>query len=384
MQHLDSKKSLIAAIIFSVMAVFAMMTGPIYIGALVDHLGFDFGQASLIVSLEYLGIALASLCAAFWMQQVSWKTAGLFAAAVIIAGNILSVSANSFEALRIIRFLVGFFGEGTAFVVAIAVISSTSDQQRNFGFSIAAQVTFGVIAMVVFPRVISGYGFSGLMFPLALLALLFSLAAIWIPSGASIDDGAGDDLAETTTASALPSLIVLLAMFIWCTGLGAIWNFVERIAIDQGGLTTAGAGDAIAVSTACAIAGGLIASALGSRFGSFLPVTVAITVQIIMIWFLQGEMSWIQFAMTAAFFQIFWNITGPFLMGAVAMTDPTGKVSLAIPAAQIGGLFLGLAFAGQMVNTSGLVLANYIAIGCCILALLVFAPIGLRLNQKSS
>jgi len=378
------KKALIAAIIFSVMAVFAMMTGPVYVGALMQHLGFDFGQASLIVSLEYLGIALASLCAAFWMHRVSWKTAGVFAAAVVIAGNVLSISASSFEALRIIRFLVGFLGEGTAFVVAIAVISSSADQQRNFGFSIASQVTFGVLAMVALPRIIESYGFAGLMAPLAVLALLFSVAAIWLPSGAGSDaaDAAGAEMGESK-GSALPALVVLFAMFVWCTGLGAIWNFAQVIA-EAGGLTTVQAGDAIGLSTACAIAGGLIASALGSRFGSLLPVAVALTVQMIMIWLLQGEMSWIQFAMTAAFFQIFWNITGPFLMGSVAMTDPTGKVSLAIPAAQIGGLFLGLAVAGQMIESNGLIAANYIAIGCCIAALLIFAPIGLRLSKQAA
>ncbi|MDG1462237.1 MAG: hypothetical protein P8R04_01605 [Gammaproteobacteria bacterium] len=381
--QVDSKQSLIAAIIFSVMAVFAMMTGPVYVGALIEHLEFDFGQASLIVSLEYLGIALASLCAAFWMHRVSWKTAAVFAAAVVIVGNFLSVTATSFEALRIIRFVVGFLGEGTAFVVAIAVISSTSDQQRNFGFSIASQVAFGVLAMLILPRVISSYGFAGLMLPLAVLALLFSVAAIWIPSGAPSDRAAADEVSEAPKASVAPALITLLAMFIWCTGLGAIWNFAEVIAT-AGGLTKTEAGDAIALSTACAVAGGLIASALGSRFGSLLPVATALTVQAIMIWLLQGQFSWIQFAMTAAFFQIFWNITGPFLMGAVAMTDPSGKVSLAIPAAQIGGLFLGLAIAGQMIESSGLSAANYIAIGCCIVALLLFTPIALRLGKQVS
>jgi len=377
--QVDSKQALVAAIVFSIMGVFAMMTGPVYIGALVGQLGFDAGQASLIVSLEYLGVALASLCAAFWMHKISWKVAGVLASIVIFVGNLLSVQQTSFEVLSVIRFVVGFLGEGTAFIIAIAVISSTKDQQRNFGFSIASQVTFGVLALVTLPRVIAAYGFAGLMVPLAILALLFSAAALWMPSGVSRAENAAEG---SSAGSIWPALIALLAMFIWCTGLGAIWNFAELIAV-AGGLTQTEAGDAMAFSTACAIAGGLIASALGGRFGSLLPVAVALSVQMVMIWLLQGEMSWIQFAMTAAVFQIFWNITGPFMMGAVAMSDPTGKVSVVIPAAQIGGLFLGLAVAGQLVTDTNLVPANYTAIICCVVALLVFAPVALRLSKQA-
>jgi len=380
--QIDSKEALIAAITFSVMGVFAMMTGPIYIGSLMDHLQFDFAQASLILSVEYLGIALASICAAFWLNRLSWQVAAAIAVSVVIAGNIVSGMQTSPDVLAVIRFLVGFLGEGTAFVIGIAVISSTSDQQRNFGFVIASQVSFGVLAMLVLPKIIAQMGFGGIMYPLAGLALLFALAIKWMPSGGVAPDPAAAE-AGAEKASAVPALIVLLAMFVWCTGLGSIWNFVERIAV-EGGLTSENAAYAISVSTACAIAGGVIAASLGNRFGSLFPVAVALFVQMVMIYLLQGEMSWWQFAATAAVFQIFWNITGPFLMGAVAMNDPSGRISVMIPAAQIGGLFLGVAVTGQLIAEQGLGAANQVAIVCCIAALLIFAPIALKGSKQAA
>jgi len=382
--QIDSKQALIAAILFSIMGVFAMMIGPVMITSLIVDLGFDEGQASLILAIEYLGIALASICAAFWLNRVSWKAAGALAASVIVVGNIVSGMQTSFEVLAVVRFLVGFLGEGVAFVIGIAVVSSTKDQQRNFGFVIASQVAFGVAANYILPNFfIPTMQFGGIMYPLAALALVFAFAVIWLPSGAAAPGADGDQAAAAGGGSVWPAVIALIAMFVWCTGLGAIWNFVSQIAI-EGGLTRESAGNAIAISSACAILGGIIASAIGARFGSFVPVAAAITVQVIMIWFLQGDFSFWQFVATAAVFQIFWNITGPFLMGAVSILDPKGQISVMIPAAQIGGLFLGLAIAGSAIGPGDLSPANQIAIACCILALLIFAPIGLKMSKPAA
>jgi len=382
--QIDSKQALVAAILFSVMGVFAMMIGPILITSLVADLGFDEGQAGLILAIEFLGIALASICAAFWMNRVSWQAAAALAAATVIVGNIFSGFQTSFEVLAVVRFLVGFFGEGTAFVLGIAVVSATKDQQRNFGFVIASQVGFGVVANYVLPNFfIPTMQFGGIMYPLAALAAVFAVAIVWMPSGAASQAGAADAVGGKAAGSVLPALTALLAMFVWCSGLGAIWSFVAQIAV-EGGLERAVTGNAIAISSACAIAGGIAASAMGSRFGSLLPVGIALTVQVIMIWFLQGEMSFWQFVMTAAIFQIFWNVTGPFMMGTVSMLDSVGKISVLIPAAQIGGMFLGTAVAGQMIGGSGLTAANQVAMVCCVIAFVIFAPVAMRIGKQTA
>jgi len=101
-----------------------------------------------------------------------------------------------------------------------------------------------------------------------------------------------------------------------------------------------------------------------------------------MIFLLQGQMSFLQFAVTAAIFQIFWNLTGPYLMGTIALSDNTGKVSLLIPTAQIGGFFLGPVIAGQFLTGQGFGPANTVAIVCCLLALALFIPTAMRLKRR--
>ncbi len=376
---LDSKGTIAAAILFSVIGVFALMTQPVSAIAFVDHLGFDPSQAPLVPAIEVLGGALCSLIAIFWIRKISWRTAGAFAIAVIIVGNILSSMQTDFTTLAIIRFVTGFFGQGTAFAVAIAIISGTKNTERNFALSIASQVGFGVIVMFTLPTAVENWGYAGIMIPLAVLSLAILPMLKFIPNTVA---GPIEMPEGSENVSIVPALIAILAMLVWCTGLGSVWGSIQLIGI-AGGLSAVDAGVALGISSAIAITGALTASALGDKLGRIPPVMVALTIQAVAIWFLKGDMSLFQFAATAAIFQIFWNLTGPYMMGAVAMNDATGRVSVTIPAAQTGGFFLGPAIAAGFMTDGRLLAANYVGIVCCVIAAVIFVPVALRLNKQT-
>jgi len=131
-----------------------------------------------------------------------------------------------------------------------------------------------------------------------------------------------------------------------------------------------------------AILGAFAATALGDKLGRIPPVTVALAIQAGAVFMLNGEMSLFQFAATAAIFQVFWNLTGPYLMGAVALSDTTGRVSVTIPAAQTGGFFLGPAIASAFMTEGSLFAANNVAMICFAIALIIFVPMALRLGKQ--
>ena len=374
----DKPTTIIAALLLSCVGVFAIMAGPIMTEVLVGALGLPADAAGQIFAVEALGTALAPLAATLWMGRVRWRTAAIFALLVVVAGNVVSSYQTTAGALTALRFAVGFLGQGTAFTLAIGIISSSAQKDRNFAFLIAAQVALGVLCFLLLPMPKDG-GIGGVLLPLAALALLTLATVGWIPQPATA--AAGHHAAAGGGGSATPALVALAVMLIWCTGLGAIWAFVKLIG-SSGGIDPAQVGVALGISTGVATLGALTASWLGDRIGRIIPVTVALLVQVVMIFLLQGQMSFLQFAVTAAVFQIFWNLTGPYLMGTIALSDNTGKVSLLIPTAQIGGFFLGPVIAGRFLTGQGFGPANTVAIICCLLALALFIPTAMRLNKR--
>lgn len=377
MDH-DKPITIAAAVALSCIGVFGLIPQPLIVGALQDVLGFSSQQAGLISAAEVFGAALASVFAAFWIKRVNWRVAALFAIAVVVAGNLLSSFQTSYGALLALRGAVGFLGEGTAFVIAISVISNTQETDRNFAFSIAAQVAFGVVAFASLPFAVASYGLAGIFLPLAGVAILIAPLLRWLPAHSS-RQATGD--ASSSSVSLAPAIIALGILLIWCIGLGGIYAFEERIGV-AGGLEATTVGSALAVAVAIGFLGALAASWIADRWGRIPPVSVALLAQVGAIALLQGDLSWTQFAITASVFHFFWNFTGPYLMGMVATSDPTGRIAVLMPAAQTGGFAVGTALAGNLMTGGSITAANAVAIGGCLIALVIFIPTALAAARR--
>jgi hypothetical protein len=118
----------------------------------------------------------------------------------------------------------------------------------------------------------------------------------------------------------------------------------------------------------------------GKGINRLVPVIVALLIQAVMAWFLQIQTSWIELAIKASIFQVFWNMTGPFIMGAIASSDTGGKVSVLIPAAQTAGFSVGPMIAVAFMTEGSYSAANYTTIVCCLVALVIFVPLAVRLK----
>jgi predicted MFS family arabinose efflux permease len=379
---MDANKPLTAgaAVALSCIGIFGIMAGPILASVFGAQLQLDPGQIGNIAFAEIGGAALASVLASFWIQKANWRWVGAGAIASVVICNLLSGLQSDPTALIVLRFLAGFLGQGTAFALAIGIIYTSSNPDRIFGFSIATQVGLGVIMLLVLPSLGQSLGVKGVLWPLAGLALIVLPMLAWIPQRAAKPQDSAE--AQSSVKSG-PAIVALIVLAIWCTGLGAVWIFLLQIG-EAGGLSATSAGQAVAISSSIAIAGALTASALAGRGGRLLPVSIALLVQLVTILLLQGEMSFIRFTLTCAVFQTFWNFTGPYLMGMVAASDPTGRISVLIPVAQTGGFAMGPAIAGALMVGGSLTAANYVGVVGIAIALAVFVPTVLRLNRPQT
>lgn len=379
--QVDKPTTIIAAVALSCIGVFGILSAPIIANILGVSLNLNADQIGMIVSAEIAGSALASILATFWIQKANWRLFAGVAVSVVVVLNILSGYQTDSMALVGLRFLAGFVGQGTAFAVGIGIINSSSNPDRLFGFVVAAQVSIGVLTLLVLPGLGENYGIKGVLWPLGALALIVLPMIAWVPSKSpkQVDTGAGEQIA----ASATPAIIALTILLIWCTGLGAVWAFLINIGV-AAGLENTAAGQALAISTTIGIAGALAASALAGRGGRLAPVTIALLIQMAAIMLLQGELSFLRFAATCAVFQVFWNFTGPYLMGMVAASDASGRISVLIPVAQTGGFALGPAIAGGLMTDGSLTAANNVGVVGILIAVVIFVPTVLRAKQQAS
>ena len=374
----NAPMAIFTACLVSIIGVFALMIMPMVIQTYANVLEFTVDQGNNILIAEIAGGALASIFAMFWIRRVNWRIALGVAIAVVIGGNLLTVTLNDPGTITLVRFVVGFLGQGTAFAIGISIVGSTSDPDRNFGFVISSQVAFGVLALSTLPRLTELFAsIGGIYIPLAALAGITLLLFKFVPEGPAAFEAAAT---ETQSGSQALSVTTLIAMFIWCCGLGAMWGFIGVIA-EAGGIAMVQAGTALAISSAVAITGSLGAATLAAKgAGRFLPITVALLVQMAMAWLLQGQMNFVEMVIKASIFQIFWNMTGPFFMGAIAASDTSGKISVLIPAAQTSGFFIGPAVVGLFLESSGLAAVNYVTITFCLLSLIIFVPLSTKLK----
>jgi len=377
----DKPATIVAAILVSVIGGFPIFTLPMVGPVLQAQLGLTIQEATAVGFVEVAGVGLASILAMFWIQRINWRTAAIIAVVAVLVGNVLTTFQTDATTITAIRFLTGFLGEGTAFALGLAIIARTKETDRNFAFIIAAQVAFGVITLLTLIRISEMSGsIGGIYIPLAAFAALALIAVKFIPDGG---DAAAQDAQIAQPSSMAAPLVGLAVLLIWCTGLGAVWAFIVGIGV-AGGLEPASASFALAISSTIAISGALAASAMGDKYGRLAPVSIALIIQMVMISLLTGEMSFMRFAATAAIFQVFWNLTGPYLMGMIASSDASGRAAVLIPAAQTGGFFLGPAIATLWVTEGNLYPANVVGIIGCLVAVVIFVPLVMRLNKASA
>ena len=140
----DSSRQVAIAALLAGIAAILFNTLPVFVGAAAEGLGFDNRQLGNLVATYFAGHTLLSASAPVWIQHLSWKRVGFFAASGGSVGFLIATQFETFLPLSVILFCIGLCG-GALFVVAMAFASYSYRPARNFGFLFFTQM---VLAMV--------------------------------------------------------------------------------------------------------------------------------------------------------------------------------------------------------------------------------------------
>ena len=337
--------SIIAAIYLGVIGAAVFIVQPGFVQGLVAELGYDEQQAGYVVAIEVWGIALTSIFLAMGGYRFSWERILTLSIILFFIGNICSTFTNQITFFSSSRFLAGL-GAGGLVSLTFTIIGLTRFADRNFGYLIAAVLTYGALGLWIMPTAFSLVGLDGVIIFFA----LFGASGWWciklMPNSGEAQLQVEEDSFDLGSVA---RIFAVVSMFFYFFAQGVIWAYLFLIGID-GGVSEQGVANGLMASQFFGIAGAMVAVVLGRSFGRLTPLALGILGGAGILLLLLDPFSAFLFALIVCVYNFAWNVTHPFLLGAMASFDKTGRVVVYAVAAQMLGLATGPAVGAMLLG----------------------------------
>jgi MFS family permease len=353
--HADEKRSLVSAILLGVVGPEVFIVQPGFVQGMVQYLGFDDRAAGHVASAEMFGIAATTVAMTFAAHRFNWRRVVLWSLIVMAVTNAACTLVTGVTTFAALRFAAGV-GAGGLISLSFAAIGLTRKPDRNFGYLIMWVLTYGALALLAMPTAFRLTGLTGVLwffalFPLVTLPWLKHFPA----SGESVVQAEQDAVDLSRGAKGL----ALAAMFAYFLAQGVVWAYLFLIGI-AGGLTEQQVANGLTVSQFAGIAGALGAALTAGRYGRALPLVIGIVGGAATLYFLVGRFSAMLYLVAVSIYNLAWNFTHPYLLGAMASFDRRGRVVVYAVAMQMLGLAIGPSLAASVIQEGIYVNVNWL------------------------
>ena len=337
--------SIAAAIYLGVIGAAVFIVQPGFVQGLVTELSYDEQQAGYVAAIEVWGIALTSIFLAMGGYRFSWER--ILASSIILFffGNLCSTLASEITFFSAFRLIAGL-GAGGLVSVTFTIIGLTHLADRNFGYLIAAVLTYGALGLWVMPAAFNLIGLDGVIIFFALFGASGWWCIKFMPKSGEAQLQIEEDSFDLGNGA---RIFAVISMFFYFFAQGVIWAYLFLIGID-GGVSEQSVANGLMASQFFGIAGAMIAVILGRRFGRLTPLALGILGGAAILLLLLDPFGALLFAVIVCIYNFAWNVTHPFLLGAMASFDKTGRVVVYAVAAQMLGLATGPAVGAMLLR----------------------------------
>ena len=363
---LNSIRSLTAANYLGSIGALTIVILPGIVGVIADTLQLSPGQVGLVMSADIITMAVSMGITAFLIHKLNWRVLAVAALAVLLAGSLLSIRADSYQAMVFARLVAGI-GEGMAVSVAFAIFGGTHNPDRQFGIYLMVILSVAAILLYFIPGLLASGGKAYVFAVISLLVAINFLFVSWLPVSHGEEHISSDDAGEP-----LPYVLVglgLATVFLYFMAQGEAWAFMERIAA-HAGLSGQTIGNSLALSNVGGIVGALIAALVSVRFGRACPIIISAVISVVGLMLLLGDINGLRFAMATMLYLFAWNLTQPYFSGIMAELDPKGRVVVMMGAVQTAGLGLGPGVVGSMIRDNDFSIVSILGIILILLSMI--------------
>ena len=381
MRDVNHVYSRVAAITLNVICITYYNIMPLIIGGAADSRGLLEDQLGFAAAAFMGGLALINFAGVAWLRRYDWRK-------LVLTGNALAAFAFTLPILHfsasgwILCNLLAGVATGMSYGVSIACLGDTREPERNFALAYAAQTFLSAGLIFMLPRLATTYDLFTVGQGITAALMTAGIALILIVPKHGTKSGA---LAKSavTGGPGIPQAVLVMALLVLMLNVmaeGAIWAFLERIAV-SGGLTTSFAATAMAFSFFASGIGSITAALMGRRFGSTGPFVVAVVLSISSVWVLWASSTESIFFAGVMLFALAWNLGSPYRMALATRADSSGRYSTFVPAMQTLGAALGPATAGLLVVNGSFTPVYIMSTSAWILTLVLFIAASRRMRS---
>jgi MFS family permease len=338
-------RSLVSAILLGVVGPEVFIVQPGFVQGMVQYLGFDDRSAGYVASAEMFGIAATTVAMTFAAQRFNWRRVIAWSLAIMVATNLVCTLVRDVMTFAVLRFVAGI-GAGGLISLSFTAIGLTRRADRNFGFLIMWVLTYGAFALLAMPTAYGLGGFAGVLWFFALFPLV---ALPWLKYFPVSGENTVQVEKDAVNLPASAKGLALAAMFAYFLAQGVVWAYLFLIGI-AGGLTEQQVANGLTVSQFAGIAGALGAALTAGRYGRALPLVIGIVGGAMTLYFLVGQFSATLYLVAVSVYNLAWNFTHPYLLGAMASFDRRGRVVVNAVAMQMLGLAVGPSLAASVIE----------------------------------
>lgn len=364
--NIENRSAVISCIILNVIGISAFLILPLLIGAAANSLHFNEQELGFMGSAIMAFAALSSIFSIFWIRRVNWKSAAFAALLLMCFTNVFALFVEH-KTFFVILIALSSFGGGSLYAIALTALSDSVHADRYFGYSIAAQVTFQVVSLMMLPLWIEQFGIHALLIIFIIIDIIGLVLLRWLPNS-------GIEIGTTNISKVIlkPTvLFALLGCFMFFFNVGVFWTYIERIGSSTG-FSGEHVGISLSIGAFFGIPGALLAAWMRDRFGRIFPLTLGTIFTIIAVYVLLADMSITGYTIALALYNFAWNFSITFQYALVNAVDTTGRSIAASPAFHALGGATGPAIAAWYVTADNFNAVNILSISAVIISLLFF------------
>jgi MFS family permease len=323
---------------------------PVMVGSFVDYLALSDSEAGYVASAGFLGGATAAIVISLRihhmdLRRMAYAGLGLM---VVADGGSIAAAQMPFWLFVILRFLSGI-GGAAAYASVMGSFAGWRQPDRAYGLFMAIQFAFSAVGLYGLPWILPQTGVAGILVLFTVLDVLALFLVTHLPTVAERSGKGIKATVEWRVIFAATSILCLIAIGTFEAANMASFTYADRIGVSFG-LEGEEIGLVLGVATMLGIPAGFGVYFVGSRFGRFKPIMVAILVQVGALILLLSGGGQSSYVLAMCLLAPCWGFALPYFQAIEARIDPGGSVVVAGGFATSFGGFVGPAVAASLVS----------------------------------